>query len=703
MRNLLTTLMAMAILCLPMGFLQAQDWVWSTALGGVDDDNAHAVTTDTLGNVYVTGNFSGTADFGAITLTSAGDSDLFLVKFNADGIVQWATSAGGTGTDTGKDVHLDSDGIIYVTGEFSGTASFGTIDLIALGSTDVYLAKFDTNGTVLDAVAAYATANEDESSKVRVNDNTTVYVGGQYDAGGGFNDVFLVQHQAASLLQNWSESFGGGVGFHSTTGLAAANDGDAFLSGQFSGTITIGTSTITATSNSDFYLARYNDDGTVVWVNHVAIAGSAQNGGIDVDAQDNVYMIGDFDFLAHFGTDSLTTTTEREVLYAKFDSDGIVQWLGQSDNAGWMTGEAIAVDESGNSYLGGTIEAFAAFGSLNLFAIGEDDSYAVKIDPDGNPVWGKNIEEIENQGFHRVNDVAVDASGNNYVVGSFDGEIGFDAASLLPVGATDGFLAKIEDSACPLVVSLELTISDISGTSAVANWTADGAEEFQFRYRQLPFGTWSEIITSTANTYTLTDLAPGNQYLFRIRALCDGLVLDNAEVRFNTSEVIACTQAPQNLQVLNITAHSADLSWDAVDPVNLLSYTYRYRMAGGSWVTGTTTSNTLTINGLSPSTTYEFAVRNNCVSGDSPVSRIRFTTESALSMSLVPNPASQQVAITTADIMYIEISDLSGQPVLSTQLKSGANLLDISFLPKGIYIIKGNSTQGLITKRLIKN
>src|SRR5690606_1771095 len=63
--------------------------------------------TDTSGNTYMTGAFSGTTNFGGTSLTSAGDSDIFVVKTNKFGTVLWAERFGGGGLDAGTGITTD--------------------------------------------------------------------------------------------------------------------------------------------------------------------------------------------------------------------------------------------------------------------------------------------------------------------------------------------------------------------------------------------------------------------------------------------------------------------------------------------------------------------------------------------------------------------------------------------------------------------
>src|SRR5262249_57016191 len=93
---------------------------------------AEAIAVDGRGNIYVTGHFAGSATFGAgepnqtVIASAANSEDVFIAKYDANGLVQWAKRGGGTGSDQGWSVAVDSLGNTYVTGLSSVSATFGT-------------------------------------------------------------------------------------------------------------------------------------------------------------------------------------------------------------------------------------------------------------------------------------------------------------------------------------------------------------------------------------------------------------------------------------------------------------------------------------------------------------------------------------------------------------------------------------------------
>jgi len=115
---------------------------WSQRFGSAADDLGVAVAVDGSGNVVLTGNFQGTADFGGGDLVSAGEQDIFVAKYNSAGVHQWSQRFGSVTTDFGQGVAGEGSGNVLVTGYFSGTVDFGGGNLVSAGSLEIFVAKY---------------------------------------------------------------------------------------------------------------------------------------------------------------------------------------------------------------------------------------------------------------------------------------------------------------------------------------------------------------------------------------------------------------------------------------------------------------------------------------------------------------------------------------------------------------------------------
>ena len=103
------------------------------------NDYANGVATDSSGNVYVTGGTKGGLDGN----TSAGDTDLFVVKYNTSGTKQWTKQLGTSAFDVAFGVATDSSGNVYVTGYTKGGLDGNT----SAGDRDLFVVKYNSSGT----------------------------------------------------------------------------------------------------------------------------------------------------------------------------------------------------------------------------------------------------------------------------------------------------------------------------------------------------------------------------------------------------------------------------------------------------------------------------------------------------------------------------------------------------------------------------
>ncbi|MFA7028830.1 MAG: SBBP repeat-containing protein, partial [Candidatus Cloacimonadaceae bacterium] len=156
------------------------NWLWAQKAGGTSDDGGYSIAIDSSGNSYVTGYFHSTASFGNITLTSSGSYDIFVAKLDSNGNWLWAKKAGGTSDDYGYSITIDFSGNSYVTGYFYSTASFGTTTLTSSGDCDIFVAKMDSSGNWLWAKKAGGTYS-DEGWGIAIDSSGNSYVTGYFE------------------------------------------------------------------------------------------------------------------------------------------------------------------------------------------------------------------------------------------------------------------------------------------------------------------------------------------------------------------------------------------------------------------------------------------------------------------------------------------------------------------------------------------
>ncbi|HRI59545.1 MAG TPA: hypothetical protein PK228_07470, partial [Saprospiraceae bacterium] len=245
--------------------------VWAKQAGGTGFDSGDGIALDGSGNVHITGYFYGTADFdpgaGTANLSSAGDKDIFLAKYDASGNYIWTKRVGGTYTDIVNDIAVDGSGSVHITGYFYGTVDFdpgvGIVNLSSAGSTDMFLAKYGVYGNYESAINIGST-DVDRGYCIATGGNGRVYVGGafagtvDFDPGPGVatrtaasstadlfiarygpiavSGVILWQHDAATGVKDATVNLTG-----SATGSAGTDVNGEFLitTGVSSGSFTL--------------------------------------------------------------------------------------------------------------------------------------------------------------------------------------------------------------------------------------------------------------------------------------------------------------------------------------------------------------------------------------------------------------------------------------------------------------------------------
>ncbi len=303
--------------------------IWANRAGGNIYDDGYGTITDNSGNVFVVGIFqSSTITFGSYTLNNGGDNDVYLVKYDSGGVVQWAKRAGGSSWDNGFGVGADALGNAYISGYFgSSTMTFDGLT-ISLSGGSVFIAKYDPSGN-----AVWAT-----------------------------ND--------------------GGSGVDLNAAISTDQSGNSYLTGYFtSSPAFFGIWPLTNSGGADIYIAKYDASGGVVWA--IRAGGSGSDVGYDVthDGNGNAYLTGYFGSSSvNFGGITLNSTGGPDVYVTKYDNLGSVPWAVNPSGAVDDIGRGIYSDANGNVYAAGAFYSSSiTFGSTTLNNTGNWDVYIAKM------------------------------------------------------------------------------------------------------------------------------------------------------------------------------------------------------------------------------------------------------------------------------------------------------------------------------------
>ncbi|PKN73855.1 MAG: hypothetical protein CVU50_01325 [Candidatus Cloacimonetes bacterium HGW-Cloacimonetes-3] len=187
------------------------NWLWAVKAGGDGSDFGRGIAVDGYGNAFLTGHFSSLATFGYSTLHSSVNQEIFVAMLDGSGFWVGALSAGGTLVDYGSGIAVDGSGNVYLTGEFEGTASFGDNTLTSSGGFDIFAAKLDPGFSWLWAVQAGGTQN-DRGYSIAVNESGNACLTGDFEStssfgtltltSNGYVDIFIAKLSNSTLVSD---------------------------------------------------------------------------------------------------------------------------------------------------------------------------------------------------------------------------------------------------------------------------------------------------------------------------------------------------------------------------------------------------------------------------------------------------------------------------------------------------------------------
>jgi hypothetical protein len=360
--------------------------------------------------------------------TSSASDPISATPILQPGNVDWSTRVSAEfGATNVPNIRSDSYGNVYAVGSYSYDSltinsysnvigndivldSYGTLTNDSPTNTDIFLAKYNSNGST-EWATRIGGSGQEQLPYVATNSNGDVYVTGIY--------------QSESAVFNSFASVSGGSINVTPFGSLAGNSG-----------------------NYDTFLTRYNSNGIVQWATRIDGGGSEFIGSIDSDNSGNVYLAGYFtsgtttfnSYVNVTGSDinvtafgSLTNSGGQDIFFAKYDSNGQAQWATRIDGTGQEASASVATDSSGNVYIAGqydssilSINSFSNVtgGSINLSVYGTlsnitgyDSIFLAKYNSAGEVQW---VTRIDGTNAIQAPEIKIDSSGNIYITGNYN-------------------------------------------------------------------------------------------------------------------------------------------------------------------------------------------------------------------------------------------------------------------------------------------
>lgn len=254
----------------------------------------------------------------------------------------------------------------------------------------------------------------------------------QLAASNGSSDFYIAKYAPSGALL-WVKQFGGQFTDRSTD-LALDNLGNCYVTGQYSGQMTIGSFVLNSTANSkDLFIVKLTNAGVVVWAKTEGGTGIEIANGITCDNIGNVIVTGQFVGQAIIGTTTLNSTVDPssnlpsyDFFIAKYSSAGTLNWLKNGQAPSDDRGLAVITDSQNNIFVTGQFSDTLTFNGTTYNNIAQNVGFITKLSPAGLTVYFNQLKA----GMVVPNDVKINASDEVVITGDFLGTLNYIASSL---------------------------------------------------------------------------------------------------------------------------------------------------------------------------------------------------------------------------------------------------------------------------------
>jgi hypothetical protein len=417
-------------------------WVSTSGASWITINSGSAVTGSGSVSYSVAANTSTSSRSGTMTIAS----QTFTVNQAA------AAPAGDTTPPT-----------VSLTAPSAGSTISGTVTLSASASDNVGVSRVDfyCDSTVVGSATA-APYSLSWASTQAANGSHGVWAKA-YDAAGNSSSsssstVTVNNNTVAPPASGnciWSKHFGGTVAsVDSALALAIKEDhtGSAVVVGKFFGSVNFGGGSLTSAGNEDIFVMKSDSSGNFQWARRCGSIGTDIATGVAIDSANNIVVVGYFGNTVDFGGTSLTSAGSWDIFVVKYNPSGTLLWAKRFGGTGGETCNGVALDAADNIFItgyygySGTAVDFGG-GPLPLpggTAAMAEDVYVAKLTSSGGYVWAKGYGAAT--GYDVGNGIALDASGNVAVVGSFQGSLNLGGSTLTSAGGSDVFVAEYSGS-----------------------------------------------------------------------------------------------------------------------------------------------------------------------------------------------------------------------------------------------------------------
>ena len=423
------TVVALGVISLPA---VSSAWSASQISAEVSTSSSYgeAVTADNNGNTFQAVGYKGSISFGSHTVNAASPTTYAyaIVKFNSEGVAQWVVNAG-SGISNISGMAADVNGNLHITGWFSGSITFGSTTLTSAGASDVLVVKLNNSGEWVWAKSFGGTADDkgggidtDSAGNVFVNGTfRSMTIGSTVLTSVGLDDLFVMKLDSTGNSLWVSKVGGTGNEYIQPSGnnLAVDTAGNSYVVGEAGvDPVTVNGTTLTGSGGADLLIAKFDSSGAAIWGARAGSTLSDQMNGVVIDAQGSAIIAGLIRGPATFGSTTLTSYGARDGFIAKINSAGVWQWATSFGSAGNEYVYGVAIDGEGGPAIVGSFTSTFTIGATTLTSSGRDDGLVAKWNSSGTFQWAKTAGGT---GADEFSGVGISSDGNVLVSGYLSG------------------------------------------------------------------------------------------------------------------------------------------------------------------------------------------------------------------------------------------------------------------------------------------
>lgn len=432
----------LTFLCL-IEHINAQEINWLKREGGASYERSQSIIVDEDNFIYVTGGYNGNSQIGQQTLPAYGDEDIFISKHDQNGNLEWVVTAGGTEQDLPFSINLDSESNVYVTGFMNEPCTFGDTTLTGMNNDQIFLAKYNNEG-VFQWVRQAGSHNQNWGKSVIVDSDDNIIITGNIGADASFQDTIIVGSNTLFIAKYnnngdllYAKSGDGHAGLNS---ICSDESNNLFATGQYHGELILDDISTNSNSIYSFIVASFSPLGQTQWIYNGGGLASGNGTSIIVDNNNDLCFTYLFYDSTVFEGNQYYSNGNYDLILGKISNSGSLIWQKHIGGSNLWHDKTITIDSYNNIYLTGTLRDTDYFEGIPITSQ-DDDVFVAKFNSDGGFCWliqGSGIDQDQGAG------ICLNESGSKiFSIGTFNYTFDFDGHTVTTNGSSDFFLSEI--------------------------------------------------------------------------------------------------------------------------------------------------------------------------------------------------------------------------------------------------------------------